>query len=78
MTFVLDLPLDIAVSRRKPRPDRMETRGEEYYGRVRGGFLKEAKRRPDRIRVIDATGSVESIAAEIRGASEPWLWRQAY
>jgi dTMP kinase len=64
-TFVLDLPLDVARQRRKASADRMESRGEEFFIRVREGFLTEARRQPERIRVIDATASVEGIHAEI-------------
>jgi len=72
MTFVLDLPLEIARSRRMGR-DRMETRGDDYFARVRQGFLTEARRQPERVRVIDATGSVEEIRAEISHAVHQWL-----
>src|SRR6185295_8790198 len=54
LTFVLDLPLDIARQRRKPTADRMESRGDEYFAQVREGFLTEARRHADRIRILDA------------------------
>jgi len=54
LTLVLDLPADVAMSRRHGPADRMERRDAAYQARVRDGFLKEAKRQPDRIRVIDA------------------------
>jgi thymidylate kinase len=38
----------------------MESRDAAYHARVRAGFLAEA-RRPDRIRVLDAAGSVETV-----------------
>jgi dTMP kinase len=66
VTFVLDLPLDVAQSRRKADADRMERRDAAYFARVRAGFLAEAKRRPERIRVIDATQPVDAIQASLR------------
>ena len=66
LTFLLDLPLDVAFARRKPSADRLESRGEDYFARVRTGFLAEAKRRPERIRVIDATCSAEEVQEQLR------------
>jgi dTMP kinase len=61
LTFVLDLPPAAARLRRGRPPDRIESRDAAYHSRVQSGFLAEAKRRPDRIRVIDASGPVESV-----------------
>jgi dTMP kinase len=66
LTLVLDLPLDAALSRRGRAPDRLESRTREYQQRVREGFLAEARRRPDRIRVIDAGPPVEVVQERIR------------
>jgi len=71
ITFVLDLDGAIARERMRQRPrplgvvDRMEQEPEEFYDSVRHGYLRLAKKEPDRIRVIDASGSVEGIQAEI-------------
>jgi dTMP kinase len=43
----------------------MESRDIAYHQRVREGFLNEARRQPERIRVIDATGTIERIHADI-------------
>jgi dTMP kinase len=61
LTIVLDLPPETAQARRGRAPDRMESRGAEFHARVREGFLVEARRRPDRIRVVDASGAVEGV-----------------
>jgi dTMP kinase len=66
LTLVLDLPVDSALARRGRDADRKELRDNAYHDRVREGYLTEAKKRPDRIRVIDATPSVESIQTAIR------------
>jgi dTMP kinase len=78
LTLVLDLPVDTAQQRRGRAPDRMERRDREYHERVRQGFLAEAGRDPTRIRVIDATGSIDDIQTKIRQevacvlAAHPW------
>ena len=70
LTIVLDLPLDAALGRRNRAPDRMESRAREYQQRVREGFLSEARRRPDRIVVVDASPPVEVVQERIR--EEVW------
>jgi dTMP kinase len=71
-TFVLDLPLETSIARRKPSADRMESRGLEYFAGVRAGFIAEAARRPDRIRIIDATAGVEAVHDAIRIELQRW------
>jgi dTMP kinase len=77
-TVVLDLPPERAAIRRGRPADRMESRAAEYQGRVRDGFLEEARRQPDRIRVVDASGSLaevhDKICKEVAVvlASGPW------
>jgi dTMP kinase len=66
MTLVLDLPTDLGRARRQGPADRVESRPDDYHERVRQGFLAEARRRPDVIKVIDARGSVEEVQAQIR------------
>jgi dTMP kinase len=65
LTLVLDLPLETALARRNRPADRMESRDLAYHQRVREGFLSEARRRPERIRVIDAARPVERIHEDI-------------
>jgi dTMP kinase len=67
LTIVLDLDPSAAGARRARPADRIEGRGDDYQARVREGFLAEARRQPDRIRVIDATGPVETVHRAIRG-----------
>lgn len=61
LTIVLDLPLELAQARRGRDPDRMESRDSAFHRRVREGFLTEARRRPDRLCVIDARGPVAHV-----------------
>lgn len=66
LTIVLDLPNEVAGLRRKGNADRMESRDEGYHARVRAGFLAEAKARPDRIRVVDASAPADVVQDRIR------------
>ena len=66
LTLVLDLPLEQATARRGARTDRMESRERAYQQRVRDGFLAEAKRCPEHIRVVNADADIEELQARIR------------
>jgi dTMP kinase len=66
LTLVLDLPVDVAIARRGRAADRKERPDTAYHERVRQGFLAEAKKQPDRIRVIDAAPAVDVVQAAIR------------
>jgi dTMP kinase len=65
LTLVLDLAPAAALARRGRPPDRMESRAAAFHERVRAGFLTEARRRPESIRVVNADGSVEAIHQRI-------------
>jgi dTMP kinase len=73
LTLVLDLPVELALARRGREADRKEQRETAYHERVRQGFLTEAKKRPDRIRVIDARPPVDAIQAAIRREVAPLI-----
>jgi len=68
LAIVLDVDAQTAASRLSGQPDRMERMGDAFHRRVRDGFLAEARRRPDRIRVIDASQSIDEVEAAIRAA----------
>lgn len=66
LTCVLDLPIDLAVTRRKGSSDRFENRDAEYFARLRKGYRHEAEQRPDRIKLIDATVGPDQVQQLIR------------
>ena len=68
LTLVLDVPPELAQTRRKPSADRMESRGDAFFAKVRAGFVAEAQRRPDRLHVIDTTPAPEIVQERIRVA----------
>ena len=76
-TFILDLPVEIAMTRLGKTLDRMESRGNEYFERVRSGFLLESQRWPDTVEVIDATRSPDEIQKDIRQLAMQYIQRQA-
>ncbi len=66
LTIVLDLPIETALGRLSGPADRVESRESSYHARVRNGFLAEAQRRPDQIRVIDASQPIAVVQERIR------------
>lgn len=68
LTFVLDIDPTVAAKRVGGNTDRLESRGIEYFTRVRNGFLEQATRFPDNHAVIDASEDIASIQSNIRAA----------
>jgi dTMP kinase len=66
LTIVLDVPAKLAATRLARPLDRMEQQGTAFHARVRQGFLAEAARAPKQIVVLDASGSIDEVQAEIR------------
>ncbi len=65
-TFLLELPLDQAKARRGDEPDRMESAGDGFAGRVQDAYRELAQIFARRIVPIDATTPVEEQATKIR------------
>ncbi len=68
--FVLDVDLQLAASRLDRPLDRMEQQGEGFRHRLRAGFLAEARRRPDRLCLIDGTGQPDAVQAAVQSAAQ--------
>lgn len=71
--LLLDLDPTDADRRRGRTADRMESRDDAYRQKVRAGFLAEQQHDPERIVLIDATGSIEAIHEKIREVLTPLL-----
>jgi len=75
LTVVLDLPVAAALARRNRPTDRVESRDLDYHERVRAGFLEEAARRPDQVRVVEADQPVEAVHEAVWREVVPLLER---
>ena len=79
LTLWLDLDPRVAVARALERQDgsagddesRMEREADDFRDRVRQGYAELWKARPDRIRRIDASGSIEEVERAILEAALP-------
>lgn len=62
MTFLMDVPIETAVTRRKGMgDDRMESESRLFFTHVMQGYMYLAQHHPDRIHVIDGAQSIEDI-----------------
>ena len=73
LTILLDVPPEVSRTRLAARQastadtgDRIEAAGEMFHRRLREGFLDLAKAEPKRFTVIDASKSVEKVAAAVQ------------
>lgn len=69
LTILLHVPIDVSEARRKTREtkqrDRMEELDRAFFERVEVGFKTIALAEPKRVKVIDATASIEHIRDQI-------------
>lgn len=65
LTLLLDLPVDVAASRRTGKPDRMEAEQQEFFERVRQGYKDLASKDPVGWVVIDATTPLAEVTAAV-------------
>jgi dTMP kinase len=69
LTVILDLPVEEGLRRagqRRTGGTRYERMDAAFHMRMRDGFLEIARAEPERCAVIDATGSIETVAADIQ------------
>jgi len=71
LTLLFDLPVAESLARHKRRADegdardRLDAEDEAFHARVRNAYLQIAAADPDRVRVIDATRSIEETHARV-------------
>lgn len=65
LTLVFDVDIQTSMARVGSEKDRMESAGQEFFNRVRNGYLELAKQEPDRIKVIDSTKSIEEVQKSV-------------
>ncbi len=65
LTFVFDIDAETSMQRVGSEKDRMESAGVEFFNRVRHGYLEIAHNEPQRVKVIDASKSIEEIHKDV-------------
>ncbi len=84
LTLLLLVPQEVSEQRRLARQsalpfmrDRMEEADLDFFARVNRGYQAIAELEPERVRPIDATGTVENIEVAIWGLVEALLKKKA-
>jgi dTMP kinase len=79
LTLLLDLPVTTGLNRAGARsaPDRFESEKQAFFERVRNCYLTLAASSSGRIRVIDASRSLNEVQARIKQAVEAFLGNPA-
>ncbi len=70
-TLLLDLPVDVGLARARRRSaagDRFEDEDRRFFERVRARYLALAASEPARVRVLDAAGAPDDVAARALAA----------
>lgn len=68
LTFIIDLPVATAFARMSAmnkRQDRLEATGEDFFKRIREGYLSLAGASPGRVRILDGAAEAETIAEQV-------------
>lgn len=70
LTILLDAPVADALARARARSaeaDRIEAETTAFFERVRAKYLAIAALEPGRVRIVDARGDIDAVAARIEG-----------
>lgn len=67
ITILLDLDVEVGLKRNRGinKTDRLELEDVKFHKKVREGYLELAHREPERIKITDASGSIEEIHSKI-------------
>jgi len=82
LTFVFDLSVAECLARTERRTDgenktdRLDAEDAAFHTRVREAYLQLASNEPDRVRIVDATGSINEIHHRVLEVVIPFLERQ--
>lgn len=65
LTIVFDIDAETSLARVGSAKDRMESAGIECFNRVRDGYLKIAAQETARVKVLDATKSIDEVQQDV-------------
>jgi len=67
LTLFLDISVELGLKRANSRsdPDRFEKESIDFFKKIRQGYLLRAKNEPERIKVIDASGTIAQVQESI-------------
>lgn len=65
LTFVFDVDIETSMCRVGGEKDRMESSGDNFFNRVRNGYLEIAEKEPARVKVIDAKLPIDEVFEKV-------------
>lgn len=65
LTIVFDIDTETSMARVGAEKDRLESAGIEFHKRVRNGYLEIAKKNQQRIKVVDASQTIEDVQRDV-------------
>ncbi len=77
LTLLLDVTLEVSESRVEARGerDRFENEKIAFYEKVRHGYLNIAKNQPERVKIINATKSIDDVQENIKNCIDNLMKR---
>lgn len=76
LTLLLDLSVDQGMARAQSRGqslDRIESERHDFFLSVRAAYLRRAAEDPQRIKIIDASQTAESVVRQVLDAVTVWM-----
>lgn len=75
LTLLLDMPIADGLKRMAERgkPDRIEKEELAFFERARAAYLQQAKEQPQRVKVVDASKSLELVQQQVLGELTTFL-----
>jgi dTMP kinase len=73
LTIVLDLPVADGLERLGQDLDRIEGETIEFHEQVKRGYLEIAEREPERVKVVDATGTAHGTFEKVKAIVDSLL-----
>lgn len=65
LTIVFEIDTETSMARVGAEKDRLESAGIEFHKRVRNGYIEIAKKNPQRIKVVDASQTIEDVQRDV-------------
>lgn len=76
LQVLLDVPLEVARGRMEPaRADRLESLGDDFFGRIREGYLSLVRADAEHWVVVDGSAGVDDVEAQVLEAVTTKLGR---
>lgn len=66
LTLVFDVDIETSMKRVGEEKDRMESGGIEFFNKVRNGYLAIAQNEPIRVKVIDASKTINEVFEDVK------------